>query len=85
MTKKEILKEIKDALEEDIGNWCPEDEDDVDSWAESCIDCPSNCVEEAIKLIPKGKDYTNEIDCLIGKVADSVKEEMEEEEEEEEE
>jgi len=89
VTKEELLEEFKSELENDIGDWCPSDEEDVISWSESCLDVPSNSVINllhTVSYLPEDQqdEIYEEIDEIISTIVDDVIEELDEDEEDDE-
>jgi hypothetical protein len=73
--------EIKEELHEDVG--CL---DDLESWSETCLDCPSNTLEELLEKIPDELNelYFDKINNEISKIVESVSRDFEDEDEEDE-
>lgn len=77
--KSKLFKQIKEELQEDICRFV-ESVDDIDSWCETCLDCPSNTLSDLITQIPENQwdDWYELIDEEIGKISKKMMDEMEE-------
>ena len=82
---KKLLSKIRDELEEDLGRWCPEDEDGVNSWCETCLDFPGGNLKELLDQIPESEydEYYEKIDDYISEIAEKANEDMDEDEDNE--
>ena len=81
-----LFKQIQEEINEDMYRFV-EDIDSVESWMETCIDCPSDDLIPLLKQIPED-EYDKWMDCVmeeVNEVGQKLITKMEEEEEEEEE
>ena len=81
----DLLKKIEFELNEDIYRFV-ESVDDLESWGENCISCPSNTLMELLRQIPEDEceEMYEKIDEIVSDLIDQVQEEMDEEMNEEE-
>ena len=74
-----LFKQIKNELSEDIGRFVG-DVEDIENWCESCLECPSNTLDNLLKQIPKENedDWYDLIDEVIENLSDKMLEELSE-------
>lgn len=84
MTNKRTLwNQIKDELHEDVSRWGVSDLSELESWSETCLDCPSNTLMGLLKQIPEkdNEEMYEKINNEITKIVKSVSLEFNEDEE----
>lgn len=82
--RTQLWKDIKDELHEDVSNFCVSDKDELVSWSETCLDCPSNTLMDLLKKIPQedNENFYELINDEIEKIVESVSKEFEESDDE---
>jgi len=65
-----LWKEIKSELHEDVGNYGVSSLEDLESWSETCLDCPSNTLMDLMDKIPS--DQQEKFDDLINEEINNI-------------
>ena len=75
-----LFIKIVEELNEDISRFV-DDEDSIESWEETCLDCPSNDLDILLKEIPEEEEgeWYDLICDEISNIGDKVREEFNEE------
>lgn len=69
--RTKLFREIKEELNEDVSNFCVSDRDDLESWSETCLDCPSNTLSDLLEKVPE-QNTDLWYDCINDVISDVV-------------
>jgi hypothetical protein len=72
-----LFIKIVEELKEDISRFV-EEEDDIESWEDTCLDFPSDNLEKLLGQIPEDEDWYDLICDEISKIGDKLRKEINE-------
>ncbi len=69
---QELMDRLESEIRDDIGTFCVEDPDDLESWAGSCLGCPNGAILNLLEQIPKGEEeqYYDKMEVVISDVCE---------------